>query len=194
MRKQGGWERKESLQRSLQNYIFHFHPAKTPGTTQSVKTVTANVPQIRKSNNCLSSLDSQGRIEIIDLLACFRNSFPLHQRRMFFTTDWFFFYPLEVELQHAHSNNNSIDSCFVYIWKVVHIQKTKLPMVITNQACLTFYSSYSCEEGWFLWWWWWLIWHQSSSSWKLLVSNYSWTSTYVQLPTMATSLQWVHTQ
>ena len=85
----GGWERKESLQRSLQN--FHFHPAKTPGTTQSVKTVTANMPQIRKSNNCLSSLDSQGRIEIIDLLACFRNSFPLHQRRMFLTTDWFFF-------------------------------------------------------------------------------------------------------
>ena len=111
--KAGGWERKESLQRSLQN--FHFHPAKTPGTTQSVKTVTANVPQIRKSNNYLSSLDSQGRIEIIDLLACFRNSFPLHQRRMFLTTDWFFFYPLEVELQHAHSNNNSIDSCFVYI-------------------------------------------------------------------------------
>ena len=62
----GGGERKESLQWSLQN--FHFHPAKTPGTTQSVKTVTANVLQIRKSNNCLSSLDSRGCIEIIDLL------------------------------------------------------------------------------------------------------------------------------
>ena len=37
--------RKESLQPSLTN--FHFHPG-TPGTPQSVKTVTANVPQITK--------------------------------------------------------------------------------------------------------------------------------------------------
>ena len=36
---------KESLQRSLIN--FHFHPG-NPGTPQSVKIVTANVPQIRK--------------------------------------------------------------------------------------------------------------------------------------------------
>ena len=36
---------KESLQRSLLN--FHFHPG-NPGTPQSVKTVTANVPQIKK--------------------------------------------------------------------------------------------------------------------------------------------------
>ena len=36
---------KESLQRSLTN--FHFHSG-NPGTPQSVKTVTANVPQIRK--------------------------------------------------------------------------------------------------------------------------------------------------
>ena len=36
---------KESLQRSLIN--FHFHPGNS-GTLQSVKTVTANVPQIRK--------------------------------------------------------------------------------------------------------------------------------------------------
>ena len=36
---------KESLQRSLIN--FHFHPG-NPGTLQSVKTVSANVPQIRK--------------------------------------------------------------------------------------------------------------------------------------------------
>ena len=101
---------------------------------------------------------------------------------MFLTTDWFFFYPLEVERQHAHSNNNSIDSCFVYIWKVVHIQKTKLPMVITNQASLTFFSSHSCEEGWFLWWWWWLIWH--------LVSLEScWFQTTFEPPLMSNSPQ-----
>ena len=43
-RERGG-RGKESLQRSLIN--FHFHPG-NPGTPQSVKTVTANVPQIRK--------------------------------------------------------------------------------------------------------------------------------------------------
>ena len=42
-RKQRAGERKESLQRSLIN--FHFH-SRTPH--QSVKTVTVNVPQIRK--------------------------------------------------------------------------------------------------------------------------------------------------
>ena len=44
--KAGTGERKESLQRSLIN--FHFHPGSS-GTPQNVKTVTANVPQIRKS-------------------------------------------------------------------------------------------------------------------------------------------------
>ena len=43
-RERGGWG-KESLQRSLIN--FHFHPG-NHGTPQSVKTVTANMPQIRK--------------------------------------------------------------------------------------------------------------------------------------------------
>ena len=43
-RERGG-RGKESLQRSLIN--FHFHPG-NPGTPQSVKTVAANVPQIRK--------------------------------------------------------------------------------------------------------------------------------------------------
>ena len=43
-RERGG-RGKESLQRSLIN--FHFQPG-NPGTPQSVKTVTANVPQIRK--------------------------------------------------------------------------------------------------------------------------------------------------
>ena len=38
-------EKKESLHRSFIN--FHFHPG-NPETPQSVKTVTANVPQIRK--------------------------------------------------------------------------------------------------------------------------------------------------
>ena len=42
-RKQRAGERKENLQRSLIN--FHFHPR---ASHQSVKTVTANVPQIRK--------------------------------------------------------------------------------------------------------------------------------------------------
>ena len=96
---------------------------------------------------------------------------------------FFFFYPLDVELQPVRSNNNSIDSRFIYIWKVVHIQKTKLPMVITNQASLTFYSSYSCEEGWFLWWWWWLIWH-------LVPLESCWFQTTVEPPLMSNSPQW----
>ena len=44
-----------------------------------------------KSNNYLSSLDRRGCMEIIYLLTRFRNSFPLHQRRMFLTTDMFYF-------------------------------------------------------------------------------------------------------
>ena len=44
---------KESLQRSLIN--FHFHPGKS-GTPQSVKTVTANVPQIRKVTTALKKV------------------------------------------------------------------------------------------------------------------------------------------
>ena len=53
---------KESLQRSLIN--FHFHPG-NPGTPQSVKTVTANVPQIKKvTTACQVSLDSLGRVEL----------------------------------------------------------------------------------------------------------------------------------
>ena len=102
---------------------------------------------------------------------------------MFLTTDMFFFYPLDVELQPVRWNNNSIDSHFIYIWKVVHIQKTKLPMVITNQASLTFYSSYSCEEGRFLWWWWWLIWH-------LVPLESCWFQTTVEPPLMSNSPQW----
>ena len=50
------------LSRSLIN--FHFHPG-NPGTPQSVKTVTANVPQIRKvTTACQVSLDSRGRVEL----------------------------------------------------------------------------------------------------------------------------------
>ena len=53
---------KESLQRSLIN--FHFRPG-NPGTPQSVKTITANVPQIRKvTTGCQVSLDSRGRVEL----------------------------------------------------------------------------------------------------------------------------------
>ena len=49
---------KESLQRSLIN--FYYLPG-NPRTPQSVKTVTANVPQIKKvTTPCQVSLDSQG--------------------------------------------------------------------------------------------------------------------------------------
>ena len=54
-RERGG-RGKESLQPSLIN--FHFHPG-NPGTPQSVKTVTANVPQIRKVTT-----DRRGRVEL----------------------------------------------------------------------------------------------------------------------------------
>ena len=50
---------KESLQRSLIN--FQFHPTGNTATPQSVKTVTANVLQIRKvTTACQVSLDSRG--------------------------------------------------------------------------------------------------------------------------------------
>ena len=53
---------KESLQRSLIH--FHFRPG-NPATPQSVKTVTANVPLIRKvTTACHVSLDSRGRVEL----------------------------------------------------------------------------------------------------------------------------------
>ena len=53
---------KESFQRSL--ISFHFHPG-NPGTLQRVKTVTANMPQIRKvTTACQVSLDSGGRAEL----------------------------------------------------------------------------------------------------------------------------------
>ena len=43
---------------------FHFHPG-SPGTPQSVKIVTANVPQIKKvTTACQVSLDSRGRVEL----------------------------------------------------------------------------------------------------------------------------------
>ena len=58
---EGRW--KESLQRSLIN--FHLHPG-NPGTPQSVKSVTANVPQIKKvTTACQVSLDSRGRVELL---------------------------------------------------------------------------------------------------------------------------------
>ena len=54
---------KESLQPSLIN--FHFHPG-NPGTPQSVKTVTVNVPHIRKvTTACQVSLDSRGRVSLL---------------------------------------------------------------------------------------------------------------------------------
>ena len=51
---------------------------------------------------------------------------------MFFTTAMFF-YPLDIELQRnvsARIRTQYFDSSTVYTWKVVHIQKTELPVAI----------------------------------------------------------------
>ena len=54
-------------------------------------------------------------------------------KAMFLTTDMFF-YPLDIERQRvrARIRTQYFDSHFVYIWKVVQIQKAKLPVAITN--------------------------------------------------------------
>ena len=83
--KAGTGERKESLQRSLIN--FHFPPPGSSGTPQSVKTVTTNVPQIRKvTTPCQVKSADRGHVEFIHLFNRFRNSFPL---------------PLDIELQRV---------------------------------------------------------------------------------------------
>ena len=53
-------------------------------------------------------------------------------KAMFFTTAMFF-YPLDIELQRnvsARIRTQYFDSSTVYTWKVVHIQKTELPVAI----------------------------------------------------------------
>ena len=75
---------KESLQRSLIN--FHFYPG-NPRTPQSVKTVTANVPQIKKvTTACQVSLDSRERVELF----IYKSLSQQHQP-MFLITDMFIF-------------------------------------------------------------------------------------------------------
>ena len=51
---------------------------------------------------------------------------------MFLTTD-VFFYPLVIELQwSAQIRTQYFDSHFLYIWNVIHSQKTTLPVTITS--------------------------------------------------------------
>ena len=92
IRKQGAWERKESLQRSLPN--FHFHTEKKPGHCKARK---------------------------LSLQTCF------------FFIDWTWNVNMSTRITTQH-----FDSRFVYIWKVVHIQKTKLPMVTPTRLLSRF--------------------------------------------------------
>ena len=79
--KAGGEERKGSSLRIIIN--FHFNLA-NPGTLQSVKTVTANAPQIRKVTTAVKFRQPRAH-RIYFLSNRFHNSFPLHQSQMFFT-------------------------------------------------------------------------------------------------------------
>ena len=103
-----------------------FLPQKPQDTAKHENCHTENVPQIRKWQLPVK-FRQLGSVESTYLLNCFCNSFPLHQSNVL-TTDMFF-YPLDNEHQRVCSEKNSP---FVYIWKVVHIQKTKLPVAITN--------------------------------------------------------------
>ena len=115
-RKQREGERKESLQRSLIN--FH---SRTPH--QSVKTVTANVPQIGKMTVKFRQL--KARI-IYLFIKSLLQQLSTASKQMFFTTDVFFIHwtsNVNVSTQIRTHYFYKI-SCFVYIWKVVHIQRT----------------------------------------------------------------------
>ena len=92
---------KESLQQSLIN--FHFHPG-NPGTPQSEKTVTANVPQIRKvTTACQVSLDSWGRVELI----IYKSLLQQHQSNVF--NHWYvFLFHGDIELQRVRLDKNSL--------------------------------------------------------------------------------------
>ena len=91
---------KESLQRSLLN--FHFHPG-NPGTPQSVKTVTANVPQIRKVTTACQviSQDSRGRVELFIYLYI---AFATASKQCFYM----FFFHEDIEFQRVRSDKNSL--------------------------------------------------------------------------------------
>ena len=85
---------KESLQRSLIN--FHCFSV-NPGTPQGVKTVTANVPQIRKvTTACQVGLDSWGLVELFIYKSLSQNH-------------WYvFFFHGDIELQKVRSDKNSL--------------------------------------------------------------------------------------
>ena len=48
------------------------------------------------------------------------------------TTDMFFTHWISNVNMSAQIGTQYFDSHFVYIWKVIHIQKTKLPVAITS--------------------------------------------------------------
>ena len=92
---------KESLQRSLIN--FHFYPG-NPRTPQSVKTVTANVPQIKRVTiACQVTLDSRGRVELF----IYKSLSQQHQSNVF--NHWYvYFFHGDIELQRVRSDKNSL--------------------------------------------------------------------------------------
>ena len=102
------------------SHKFSF-PPRNPGTPQSVKTVTANVPQIRKvTTACQVSLDSRGRVELFIFINRFRNSI---KAMFFFLNHWYVFFFLTGTSNFnvsARIRTHYFDSRFVYFWKVVH--------------------------------------------------------------------------
>ena len=105
-RKRGAGERNESLQWSA--HKFHFHP-RNPGTPQSVKLQTCR--RLEKWQPPVDFRQPRARriYLFIYLLNRIRNNFPLHQSNVF--DHWyvfFFFYSLDIELQHVRSDKNSI--------------------------------------------------------------------------------------
>ena len=99
---------KESLQQSLKN--FHFHPG-NPGTPQRLKTVTANVAQIRKMTNaCQVSLGSRGRVELF----IYKSLSQQHQSNVFNHLYVFFFLGTSNFNVSARIRTHYFDSRFVY--------------------------------------------------------------------------------
>ena len=123
----GGW--KEELASTTHKFLF---PPWKPQNTAKCEKCHRKFAAGWKSDSRLSRLDSQWRIEFIYLLNHFRNSISSASKQCF--------WPLICLFVHWTLNFNVsagiriqyFDSLFVYIWKVVHIQKTKLPVAITN--------------------------------------------------------------
>ena len=92
------------------SHKFSFLPRK-PATPQNVKTVTANVSQIRKvTTACQVNLDSRGRIE---LFIC-KSLSQQHQSNVF--NHWYvFFFHGDIELQRVRSNKSSL------LWFSLHL-------------------------------------------------------------------------